>query len=187
MPLSKFLHHQNQPSAEVTLQAMSYATISHLSSRFRSWYQNPAILSEMAGPALNDIKAEMEKAVNSEDTVRKPFNVYSCHDVTILGLLYGVGATPLTSSDESNIGDDTKGVGRMPVWPTYATCLTFELVRLETKGQEDKFVVKVWLNEAAIPTLDVVPVPTLQALSHNKEHLTLTDFTNLVDLLCKRD
>lgn len=181
--MTKFSHLQNDPSAEETLQSMSHATIWHLASRFRSWYQSPSILGEMAGPVLNEIKVEMSRIINSKDEIRRPFNVYSCHDVTILGLLYAIKAGFLVSSKElqsAGVNMELIEENRLSQWPNYATCLTFELVRVKEEGKEDDFHVKVWLNEAPVPTFDIVPIPTMAALQQNKEAMTLSDFDELI-------
>ena len=184
VPLTQFSHRQDDPSAEKTLQAMSHATIAHLSSRFRSWYHHPSLLGEMAGPALNDIKLEMGKIIEGQKS-KKSFNLYSCHDVTLLAILYAVRLGGLFSSEESlttglytsltNLKED-----RFTRWPTYATCLTFELIRVQEKGKEDAFIVKLWMNEPPIPELNIVSIPTTTSLSQNKGHLTISDFEGLV-------
>lgn len=67
---------------------------------------------------------------------RRPFTIYSCHDITILGLLYGIGAEFLA-------GDD---MGGWRFWPPYASSLVFELVRIPDKHHQDAHVVRVLLN-----------------------------------------
>jgi hypothetical protein len=67
---------------------------------------------------------------------RRPFTIYSCHDITILGLLYGIGAEFLA-------GDD---LGGWRFWPPYASSLVFELVRIPGKHKADMHVVRVLLN-----------------------------------------
>lgn len=71
-----------------------------------------------------------------EGRERRPFTVYSCHDITILGLLYGIGAEFLS-------GDD---MGGWRFWPPYASSLVFELVRISEKRSLDAHVVRVLLN-----------------------------------------
>jgi hypothetical protein len=70
------------------------------------------------------------------DTESRPFTIYSCHDITILGLLYGIGADFLSG--------DEKGGWRF--WPPYASSLIFELVRIRQDDAEDSHVVRVLLN-----------------------------------------
>ena len=155
------------------MQSLSHATVSHLTTRFGSYYKNQSILAEMAGPALEDIRLEMkETASSSKSRLRKPFRIYSCHDVTILSLLFAIRDRFLVCSDdeikrrkpgsssldESN--NDSHCLSRSE-WPMYATCLTFELIRVKAmgeKGGDDKFIVKAWLNGPPIPKFHVVPV-----------------------------
>jgi hypothetical protein len=67
---------------------------------------------------------------------RHPFVFYSCHDVTILSLLYGVGA--------SFLADEQREEWRF--WPAYGTTLVFELVRINKDNGEDSHVVRILLN-----------------------------------------
>mmetsp|Transcript_18731 Transcript_18731/g.34928 ORF Transcript_18731/g.34928 Transcript_18731/m.34928 type:complete len:146 (-) Transcript_18731:649-1086(-) len=69
-------------------------------------------------------------------TDKRPFTIYSCHDITILGLLYGIGADFLSG--------DERGGWRF--WPPYASSLVFELVRIPNTGTDDSHVVRVLLN-----------------------------------------
>ena len=62
---------------------------------------------------------------------KRPLNFYSCHDVTILSLLYGI---------------DADIVARF--WPPYATTLVFELVR-NLKGQH---FIRILLNGMTVRT-----------------------------------
>ena len=210
VPLTKFSHFENNnnnnnnnnnindPAAlskrytaeEATLQSMSQATLSHLLSRFRSYYKNPLLLAEMAGPALHEIQLEMSNIVNSdsdsnsnyyysENNKRKPFRIYSCHDVTILGLLYAIKDRFLPSAAE--LMDNFRLCSLPSQWPTYATCLTFELVRLTTKGKADTFIVKIWLNEAPIPTFHALPVSIVTAPKvEPTDTIDIADFNKLV-------
>ena len=66
-------------------------------------------------------------------------------------------------------------------WPTYATCLTFELVRLTTKGKADTFIVKIWLNEAPIPKFRPLPVSIVIAPNvEPTDTIDRADFNKLV-------
>lgn len=137
----------------------------------------------MAGPALHEIRLQMNGHVeknrngicnNDDASAKKPFRIFSCHDVTLLGLLYAVKDRFLKSNDALS-----------SQWPTYATCLTFELVRLKrNERDEDEFVVKAWLNEAPIPTYSVASVEILTALnSKPKDEINLVTFNKLVNEL----
>lgn len=75
-------------------------------------------------------------AITLEAGERHPFNIYACHDVTILGLLYGISADLLA-------GDD---LGGWRFWPQYASTLIFELVRIKRSNGKDAHVVRILLN-----------------------------------------
>jgi hypothetical protein len=77
---------------------------------------------------------------------RHPFTIYSCHDVTILALLYGIGADFL-------VGDDKAG---WRFWPEYASTLVFELVRINDndKNSDATHVVRVLLNGKPVRSVD---------------------------------
>lgn len=82
---------------------------------------------------------------------RHPFVFYSCHDVTILSLLYGVGAEFLA--------DELKVEWRF--WPAYGTTLVFELVRISKVNSEDSHVVRILLNGQ--------PIKVVNLLTHSGE------------------
>ena len=148
---------------EHKFESLKEATLSHLQTRFHGYYSNPSLLGEMAGPALNEVALVMNKVVSEHAATptpavmmtktKKPFRIYSCHDVTILALLYAMRDRYLVEAEP-------------PSWPTYATCLTLELVRLEndtTKKASASFVVRAWLNEAPIPAFSPSPVAIMAA------------------------
>ena len=112
---------------EQTLKAMSLQTKVHLSWRFRQWYQHRHLLAAIAAPPLREILNQMVKTMQLKpsDLEKRPFTLYSCHDITILGLLYGIGADFL--ADETVPGWD--------FWPAYGSTLVFELVRTTTTGK----------------------------------------------------
>ena len=97
---------------EQTLQAMSYPTLAHLSWRFRKWYQHERLLAVIAAPPLREITNQIVRTPHLSMIERHPFVIYSCHDITILGLLYAIGADFLaidgnTSDVHHTSGDDT--------------------------------------------------------------------------------
>ncbi len=59
---------------------------------------------------------------------QRPFVIYSCHDVTILGILYALGAEFLADDD----GSDWR------YWPPYGSSLVFELVRIDKKDHHNQ-------------------------------------------------
>lgn len=206
LPVTRFCphleYHDTAPSsAKEQFESLGRETLSHLLSRFRSYYMNPSLLAEMAGPALDEIRSEMKQVVettngfsnsgggnagdnddinNSSKITKKPFRVYSCHDVTLLGLLYAM-------KDRFLFEDTDRFRSLSSRWPTYATCLTFELVKLKAKEKcngDDTFVVKLWLNEAPIPKFRSLPVSIVTAPhAEPTEAIDLADFNKLIDEL----
>lgn len=105
----------------------------------------------MAGPALHEVLMELKTAVKNKDSLssktKKPFRIYSCHDVTILALIYAIEGIHL---------DSTKSF--LP-WPTYATCFTLELVRTaENDESEPRYSLRAFINKAPIPNYSPSPV-----------------------------
>ncbi|KAG7363006.1 histidine phosphatase superfamily branch 2 protein [Nitzschia inconspicua] len=137
LELSRFSDFEHDDRVESILEAMSYQTIAHLAWRFRQWYKNPTLLANIAAPPLREVcdqlMAATDMAVGGSE--RRPFTIYSCHDITILGLLYGIGADFLA-------GDY---LGGWRFWPPYASSLVFELVRIP-ENEGCSHVVRILLN-----------------------------------------
>jgi hypothetical protein len=106
LPFAAFSDFEHDSRVEQTLAAMKYPTLRHLAWRFRQWYHNARLLATIAAPPLREVVQQMLDTVTRDldlhlklesgaDDVpaakdrRQPFVLYSCHDVTILGLLYG--------------------------------------------------------------------------------------------------
>ena len=181
LPFSKFSHSENDPHAEETLDAMSYGVISHLCWRFRTWYQSPPLLAAVAGPPLEEIGKGMMDALERDtqsSSAKKPFVVYSCHDVTVLSLLYGVGADFLApKKDLIKIGINPGNDERWRFWPKYASTLVFELVRrddAESNGIESSssHFVRIFLNGEEIRTIE--------SLRRKKDVLSVLEFTQII-------
>jgi len=146
LPLSKFSNFEMDDRVEQTLKAMSSQTKAHLSWRFRKWYQSKPLLAAIAAPPLREIVDQMKIIISSSSSSsqttnnvaakKRPFVLYSCHDVTILGLLYGIGASFL--ADETAPGAD--------YWPPYASTLVFELVRTNNGD----FVIRILVCDGGI-------------------------------------
>jgi hypothetical protein len=107
-------------------------TMAHLTWRFRQWFTSPPLLAEFAGPPLREVVAQAKAFVSSKAALhstskqtrkKKPFVVYSCHDVSILSLLYAIQADAVYADKEENV-----------YWPPYASTLVFELVTLPDRG-----------------------------------------------------
>jgi Histidine phosphatase superfamily (branch 2) len=90
--LTKFSDYETRQEYEQTLHAMSYPTLAHLSWRFRKWYQHERLLAVIAAPPLREITDQIIQTPYLAVNERRPFVLYSCHDITILGLLYAIGA-----------------------------------------------------------------------------------------------
>lgn len=88
----------------------------------------------------------MEATTSLGELEKRPFVVYSCHDVTILSLLYAIGAEFLA--------DELKGEWRF--WPPYASTLVFELVRVREDTGPDSHVVRVFLNGQPIRSVNLL-------------------------------
>jgi len=226
VPYSQFTHVEHDPNSELQLSAMSYSVVSHLSWRFRSWYQSPALLAAIAGPPLQEVEQQIQKTClentsssmssstsssssSSTDSTtekqKKPFIIYSCHDVTILSLLYGIGADFLSSNEDLiNIGlvDTDAIVNDKPFWPKYASTLIFELVHVRptsdgdnnnnnsgptstssstserNNSDDDSRFIRVLLNGK--------PIRSLSLLENKKDVLSVNDFSKLInDLMSK--
>jgi hypothetical protein len=155
---------------------MAHPTITHLAWRFRQWYQNKRLLAVIAAPPLREVANQVLAATELPGTERHPFVIYSCHDITILGLLYGIGADFLA--------DDHKASWRY--WPEYGSTLTFELVRIaEGPFCQDSHIVRVLLNGRPIITADAIKTDKgrtkLEYKGNGPEHmLQVGDFVRIV-------
>jgi hypothetical protein len=144
MTLSRFSDFEHDPVVDETLQALSHQTRAHLAWRFRQWYKNPRLLAAIAAPLLREICDQLITATTLGGCERHPFTVYSCHDVTLLAILYGIGADFLA-------GDDKAG---WRFWPPYASTLIFELVQIDEANTPDSHVVRVLLNGKPVKSVD---------------------------------
>lgn len=141
--LSRFSDFENDNRTESFLQAMSHPTLAHLAWRFRQWYKSDRLLAVIAAPPLREITDQILHAPNLADNERRPFVIYSCHDITILGLLYAIGADVVSSE---------KGASRY--WPPYGSNLVFELVRVRDGPPSlDTHIVRILLNGVPIRSL----------------------------------
>ena len=171
---SRFSEFENDHLVERTLEAMEQNTLAHRAWRFRQWYQDPPLLAEIASPALREILEQMQAALTLGDQERHPFIFYGCHDVTILALLYGIGADFL--ADETN--------NRCRYWPGYGTTLVFELVRIGDDTNKVSHVVRVLLNGMPIRSTDLFEYKAGAPVEHIGKGpvalLTVDDFEKLI-------
>jgi hypothetical protein len=178
IPFCKYSNLEYDPNTEVTLTGMHHSTLAHLSWRFRMWYQSPPLLAAIAGPPLQEILNHMEEILgNSNLLKRKPLTIYSCHDVTILSILYGLNATFLAS--EKDLKDvnisDLIGEDRWRYWPDYGSTLAIELHRVKRETGLFDHEIRVRLND--------VLVNTIGAIKEKKSDMSLESFQKLVSSL----
>jgi hypothetical protein len=147
---------------------MSYQTKTHLAWRFRQWYKNRALLGAIAGPPLREILHHMQQSTSLGESDQRSFTLYACHDITILGLLYGLGARFL--ADENSEW--------MYYWPPYASTLALELVR--THG--GYFRVRVLLDGSRVDSVDFDHAGTRLSTTSDGM-MCLSDFEKLVEKL----
>ena len=179
---------KNRQIQSLVFNRLKEETLSHLSRRFHGYYSNQALLGEIAGPALWEVIQEMKCiAMGSHEEAKhtkKPFYVYSCHDVTILALLYAI----------QNNHSVRNGQIIPPNWPTYATCLVLELVKkrkstdattIRSRSQST-FVVKAYLH-STVPQQTTTQIVFAKD-SHKKFNspsleINLEEFIDLVQKL----
>lgn len=203
LELSMFTDFEHDEQTEQVLHAMTYKALGHLAWRFRQWYQNPQLLAAIAAPPLREIAQQLEHLVENSGDIRalqEPRNnfltVYSCHDVTLLALLYALGAEFL-AVEESAVWKE--------FWPDYASTIAIELVRLEggngLDGEKDaRHVMRVLMNGRVVKSTDFLfqkferdkwteheaddVVPPVNALGNGPhELLTTDDFWQIVTKL----
>jgi hypothetical protein len=128
VPFCRFSDFEHDDRVDHMLAAMSFQTMAHLAWRYRQWFQSPKLLAAIAAPPLREISRQLQTTPSLGVHQKRPFVVYSCHDVTILSLLYGIGAEFLA--------DEEKGDWRF--WPPYSTTLVFELVRTKPSNHQNE-------------------------------------------------
>lgn len=114
---------------EEQMQALAFPTKAHLAWRYQQWFTHSPLLSAIVVPPLTEVERDIRATPNLGSNDKYPLKIYSCHDVTILSLLYGLGATTVIQNER--------------YWPPYATTLVFELVKLT---ETDEYVIRVLLN-----------------------------------------
>ncbi|KAL7457042.1 hypothetical protein ACHAWC_008527 [Mediolabrus comicus] len=190
IPLTAFSDYEgsdDESAVETMLESLAIPVCSHLSWRFREWYACPKLVSAVAAPPFREILDQMIDVTTrgEDDDERRPFVVYSAHDVTLLALLYAIGADFLVSGEDCGGRDmvegSTEGGGKTHShmiegavssdgqsissswrwWPDYSSAIAFELVRLN-HGQEygdTGHIIRVILNGR---TLRLIPRLTLE-------------------------
>ena len=182
-----FSDFEHDDRVEQTLEAMSVPTLTHLAWRFRQWYQNDRLLAAIAAPPLREVADQLQQTPQLGASERRPFVIYSCHDITILGLLYGIHADFLLTNDQSS---DWR------FWPPYGSHLVFELVRVQDdndvmRDSDTSHVVRVLLNGRPVLTVSKdedgkKETPPVYAGSGPERMLSVKDFLKLVSDLEER-
>ena len=149
---------------------------------FRQWYQNHLLLAAVAGPPLREVAEKIRHASNFPSG-KKPFVVFSCHDVTLLSILYGVGADFLSSDEDLDDLGISSCKEKQRYWPAYASTLAFELVRAKDGNQ----FIRILLNGETVSTLATIRKD--KNLTSNRDEsqpshiLTVDEFCLIVDEL----
>lgn len=165
------------PNEEELMKSLAEPTKSHLAWRFSRWYKEPSLLSAIAAPPLREIEVELRKTPFLDLDEKRPLCIFSCHDVTILSILYGLGA--------DKVKDD------LTFWPPYASTLIFELVKVDEDDgilssrdgdKNGKYFVRVLLNGkiVEINTTKEKKRETDGEKTGEKMLLSLEDFSSLV-------
>jgi Histidine phosphatase superfamily (branch 2) len=154
-----------------------------LSWRFRKWYQHDRLLAVIAAPPLREIADQIKATPNLAVHERRPFVLYSCHDITILGLLYAIGADFLATDDDDPTGK-VKDAGSWRFWPPYGCNLAFELVRVrDGPSGPDSHVVRVLLNGTPVHSIHATRVARTSGEGSHEGVLFVDDFERLVSRL----
>lgn len=177
--LSRYSMFHNDTKGDELLASLRSETLTHLAWRFRQWYQSPSLLAAIVLAPLREIEMQMKRTTRSKVQDRKPFVIYSCHDVTLLSLLYGIGADFVASDDElKEAGISLRrenGDERWKYWPEYATSLIFELVR-----SDDEHYVRILLNGK--PVRLISQTQRSMTSEHLLENLiTIDDFAKIIN------
>ncbi|KAL3784378.1 hypothetical protein ACHAWO_001624 [Cyclotella atomus] len=172
VPLLAFSDHEgkeNEVEAEAALEKMAIPVLSHLAWRFREWYSSPRLLASVSSPPLREIMGQMLDCVHRSEEEKRPFVLYSCHDVTLLGLLYAIGADFLISGHDCR-GTKMQEEGKLihcglidgliqeqdadqtswRWWPPYSSTIAFELVQVDNETGIDGHFIRVVLNGRAL-------------------------------------
>lgn len=175
IPLRAFSDYEgkkNEHEVEKALALLATPVCAHLAWRFREWYRNQKLVAAVACPPFKEIlKIMLETTTNAAantETKKRPFVIYSCHDVTLLALLYAIGADFLVSGEDcggsnmseggvggmANMGTGNVSNGEQKLswrwWPAYSSTIAFELVKIDNDAArgsgDDEYIIRVILN-----------------------------------------
>ena len=105
----------------------------HLVWRFGKWFGEKELLNQVGGPMIREVAQSVGKGGELAVGVvgkggTKKFNVYSCHDVSLLGILYALKA-------------DVVERDKM-YWPDYGSWISFEVwddgIKIRLNGEGGK-------------------------------------------------
>jgi hypothetical protein len=172
IPLSAFSDYEgtsDEAEVETLLESLATPVCSHLSWRFREWYACPKLVAAVAAPPFREMLDQMMDVTSITGVgERRPFVVYSAHDVTLLALLYAIGADFLVSGEDCGGRDMVEGTGGTHShmvggsisnstqrsmsswrwWPDYSSAIAFELVRLNSG--DTSHIIRVILNGSTL-------------------------------------
>lgn len=171
IPLSAFSDYEgtsDEAEVEKLLESLATPVCSHLSWRFREWYACPKLVAAVAAPPFQEMLDQMIDVTRMGAGERRPFVVYSAHDVTLLALLYAIGADFLVAGGDCGGKDMVEGTGGTHShmvkgsiltsklnsmsswrwWPDYSSAIAFELVRLNSGHEygDTTHIIRVILN-----------------------------------------
>lgn len=171
IPLTAFSDYEGTPDeaeVETLLESLATPVCSHLSWRFREWYACPKLVAAVAAPPFQEMLDQMMDVTRMGAGERRPFVVYSAHDVTLLALLYAIGADFLVAGEdcggkemvegtvgthshmvEGSIMNSTQhSMSSWRWWPDYSSAIAFELVRLNNGHEygDTTHIIRVILN-----------------------------------------
>jgi len=140
---------------EDAMQALAHPTIAHLAWRFSQWFTHGPLLGAITIPPLKEVEKQMREVPNLSMDEKRPLKIFSCHDVTLLSILYGLGATEIIENER--------------YWPPYGSTLAFELVKVK---ETDEYVIRFLLNGKPIKLREF-----------DDKLISIDEFSELVDNL----
>jgi hypothetical protein len=132
-----------EPSAEQAVGASLHEEVhKHLCWRFKKWYGNKRLLASIAAPMLSEVMSGIDEcdsvagvtvAGDTKGVTNKKtqFTIFSCHDVTLLGLIYSIRASKAFAYS---------------FWPAYSSYLSFELLEVTAASGEVSKAMRIKYN-----------------------------------------
>lgn len=120
--LHDFAEDKNQGATNTVLHELEKPVLQYVAWRFRQWYQYPPLLAIVTAPLLRSIYQQATTPSNTklnttslQDQEVDPMVIFSCHDITLLGLLYALKAPQVQKDSDA-----------LDFWPPYASALVLE-------------------------------------------------------------